>query len=136
MRDVGHKVAPAERARLVQDFIAYYSKQPEDPSAPHDLEIPEFWAIEALDEAARKNPEFAWSVVLELAEIAKIPVAVSCLAAGPLEDIIEYHGPQFIDRIEIEAKCNASFRYLLGGVWKSSTPDIWSRIEASRGEPW
>ncbi len=51
------------------------------------------------------------------------------LAAGPLEDLIEYHGPDFIGRIEDEARRSAIFRELLGEVWESSTPEVWGRIE-------
>jgi hypothetical protein len=129
-------MSPAERTRLIEDFIGYYAKQPADPSAPQDMDIPEFWAIEALDEAVHNNPELAWSVILELAGLVKSQTAIGCLAAGPLEDIIRYHGVEFVDRIEIEAKRNASFRYLLGGVWPSEDPDVWSRVEAVRVESW
>jgi hypothetical protein len=50
------------------------------------------------------------------------------LAAGPLEDLIRYRGPTFIDRIEDGARRNTAFRALFGGVWGSSTPDVWNRV--------
>ena len=58
------------------------------------------------------------------------------LAASSLEDLIQYHDPQFIDCIETRARQDPSFRHLLGGVYESSTPDVWFRIETARGRPW
>jgi len=54
------------------------------------------------------------------------------LAAGPLEVLIEYHGPNFIDRIEERAKSDAAFREVLWGVWPSSSSPVASRVEAAR----
>ena len=54
------------------------------------------------------------------------------LAAGPLEDLVNNYGSQFKERIEIESKKYPRFRHLLGGVWKTGSPEIWSRIEKVR----
>ncbi|MGL4576272.1 MAG: DUF6869 domain-containing protein [Burkholderiaceae bacterium] len=82
------------------------------------------------------DPEEAWRFILRVLSKNPNDRVYGILAAGSLEDLINYFGPQFIDRIEKEAAASASFRELLGGVWESSTPEIWKRIEAARGEPW
>ena len=95
---------------------------------------PCWWAVERfMDE-----PEAERSWIAILAILAKRPPddVIAILAAGPLEDLIECAGPQYIDRIEVEARRNPAFRRLLGGVWKSSTAEVWARVEAARGDVW
>ena len=58
------------------------------------------------------------------------------LAAGPLEDLIHYHGPEIIAEMEVRSRCNPEFRHLLGGVWESGTPEIWTRIQNVQGKVW
>ena len=73
-----------------------------------------------------------WKVINLIIKKTSEQSVIGSLAAGPLEDLIQYHGNRFIDRIETEARKNALFRHLLGGVWKSEPPEIWSRIEKAR----
>ena len=77
-----------------------------------------------------------WDAILEILSRKPADTVIGVLAAGPLEDLIQYHGPDFIDRIEAESRRNPAFRRLLGGVWRSSSPEIWARIEKARGEVW
>jgi len=100
------------------------------PSAAHPL----WWAVELF--MSEPGAERCWAAILTI--LAKEPPdpVIEMLAAGPLEDLIEYAGARYIDRIETEARRNPAFRSLLGGVWKSSSPEIWGRVEAARGEAW
>lgn len=61
---------------------------------------------------------------------------IGILAAGPLEDLIEECGKEVIEDIELEARRNAAFRHLLGGVWESGAPEVWAKVEACRGDAW
>jgi hypothetical protein len=121
--------------RLLDDFRIFYEKQLPDP-APHNCDFPEFWAVMKLDDFADLEPETAWSVILDLLREPLNDNALGCLAAGPLEHLIDQHGPSFVDRIEAEAERDPTFRWLLGGVWESSTPEVWARIERARGAAW
>ena len=56
------------------------------------------------------------------------------LAAGPVEDLLQQSGSQFIERIETEARRDPTFRSMLNGVWKSGSPEVWTRLEAARGD--
>ena len=67
-----------------------------------------------LNELARNEPDTAWLLILELIRQPLSDEAFGCLAAGPLNNLIECHGPAFIERIEEEARSNAAFRRLLG----------------------
>jgi hypothetical protein len=128
-------VRTSQHEALLAAFRQFYEKQLPAP-AKHNCNLPEFWAVMELDDMATDNPEAAWPLILELLKQPLVENAFGGLAAGPLEDLIEYHGPEFIGRIETEARINPKFRRLLGGVWQSSTPDVWARIEAARGSKW
>jgi len=111
-------------------YIEFQVDSTKHPNAAH----PCWWAVELfMDEP---GAERSWVAILAI--LAKQPpdAAIAMLAAGPLEDLIEYAGPQYIDRIEVEARRNPAFRTLLGGVWKSSTAEVWARIETARGDVW
>jgi hypothetical protein len=87
--------------------------------------------------AAQEQPEIAWAAIVALSRQHLDPEQVAVLAAGPLEDLLAYHGPSFIDRVEKEARVYAAFRHLLGGVWPSSIkPEVWRRVEKIRGTAW
>jgi hypothetical protein len=120
---------------LLEDFRRFYAKQLPRP-AKHNCDLPEFSAVMELDDLATEDPEIAWVLILKLIEEPLPDNAFGALAAGPLEDLIEYHGPEVIDRIELEARRNPNFRRLLGGVWQSSTPEVWARVEKARGAAW
>ena len=132
---VRRQMDQAERRGLIKDFRSFYEKQSPD-SADHSCELTEFWAVMKLDDLAYSEPSVAWSVILELIQDPLPDNAFGCVAAGPLEDLIEYHGAEVIDWVEREAHVNPRFRQLLGGVWKSSTAEVWARVERARGEAW
>jgi hypothetical protein len=52
------------------------------------------------------------------------------LGAGPLEDLIEYHGADVIEEIEREAPDNESLVTALSCVWESGPEEIWWRVRA------
>lgn len=51
------------------------------------------------------------------------------VGAGPLEDLVHYHGAAFIDRIERAARNDTNFRVALSCVWAWESP-VRPRIEA------
>jgi len=119
----------------LQNWVNAYIQAGESDETIHENH-PLFWAIERFVDFPDEAPEECWSAILEVLGQEPSQKVISVLAAGPLEDLIELHGPEYIERIESEAKNNPRFRYLLGGVWESSTPEVWSRIEQARDEAW
>jgi hypothetical protein len=80
---------------------------------------------------ATKHPNHAWQAILAVLKDPRAEPYLGVLAAGPLEDLLSSHGPEFITRIENEAKSNPKFSWLLGGVWQSDIPDnIWVRVQS------
>jgi hypothetical protein len=103
-----------------------------------DTDHPLWWAEERTFHALRRDcAEELWDFVLLVLGKQPNEIVLSCLAAGPLEDLIAYDGKYFIDRIELLARQDPAFKHLLGGVWQNQTPpEIWSRVEQCRGAAW
>jgi hypothetical protein len=81
----------------------------------------------------RKRPEEALVFILEVLRNDDSSVIAENLSAGPLEDLLVYHGATLIDRIEQEAKRNRKFAWLLGGVWQNAMPEsVWLRVQKAR----
>jgi len=99
---------------------------------------PQWWAVQKFMDVGTEELSAQDCFKAILAILAKNPPdkVIRVLAAGPSEDLIEECGEEVIDEIERLARQNSKFKYLLGGVWESGTPDIWSRVLACRGETW
>lgn len=94
-----------------------------------------FWAWEEFERLTRAEPEEAWTAVLAVIDATDDEYTLGMLAAGPLEDLIDAHGQAFVDRIEQRASADSRFRSVLQGVWRSSTPQVWERIERAMVDP-
>ena len=79
---------------------------------------PLFWAIEKFINDSFDDPETCWKGILGVLSRNPSQKVISILAAGPLEDLIESHGPKYIDRIEEEARRNQSLSIFLVGFGK------------------
>ncbi|HEY6154720.1 MAG TPA: hypothetical protein VIW07_13350 [Candidatus Udaeobacter sp.] len=103
----------------------------------HPSSAKDRWSHSELDEAAQEDPENTWGAILQLVQQDLTDEQLAVLAAGPLEVLLSYHGPAFIDRVEQEAATNKRFDNLLGGVWQlSMSDDIWSRVQKARRAAW
>ncbi|WP_057162972.1 DUF6869 domain-containing protein [Lysobacter sp. Root916] len=93
---------------------------------------PQWWAVDRFMED--EHWEDNWAAILSIIDKTEAKEVLALLTAGPLEDLIHSAGPHFIDRIEHEARRSSAFRHLLGGVWESSTSEIWAWLERACGE--
>jgi hypothetical protein len=120
----------------IQAWATAYIEAQQDPDllkGNHPL----WWAVERfINMGSDVSPEDCWLAILEILSRDPPEQILGNLAAGPLEDLIQYHGPEFIEHIELESRRSRSFRHLLGGVWESSTPEIWARVQKSQGDLW
>jgi hypothetical protein len=91
-----------------------------------------WWAEERFQQLVHDDPETLWLLIQRVLELTEKAEVLGILAAGPVENLINFHGPAFIERIERKAANDARFRELLWGVWRSSTPDVWARVESAR----
>jgi hypothetical protein len=91
-------------------------------------------------ELPREQPDLCLSAILEV--LNRIDGSapnrlLSVLAAGPLEDLLNYNGDSVVDEIDILARKSPEFRLLLNGVWDSDIkPNVLARLAKYRGNPW
>lgn len=89
-------------------------------------------ATDQMYKLVRRDPERAWRVIHAIRAQDGSDDLLANLAAGPLEDLMVYHGPAFISRVEALSRQDAQFRKLLGAVWRNDmTEDVWRRLSAA-----
>lgn len=90
------------------------------------------WAVQKFFQYEIEHPEVCWEAILQIHRRKPSEKVLEILAEGPLKDLIENHGTEFIERIETEAKANSEFKKLLHGVKGSSREEVWKRILKAR----
>ncbi|MBA3485713.1 MAG: hypothetical protein H0T88_00730 [Lysobacter sp.] len=113
----------SEHVKWVEDYIR--AQELGGVDADHPL----WWAIARFFDLGETDPEACWQAILEIVQRQPSEQILGVLSAGPLEDLIEEHGLQFIDRIEDEARKSPVFRRMLRSVWESSSDDVWARVQ-------
>lgn len=111
---------------LAQRWLAFASNQQADSDPGGD---PNFVAFLDFGWLVEEDPEQAWATILQILPQTDSSRVLGQLAAGPLEDLLSYHGELFIERVEALAAIDPRFAFLLGGVWKFKMTDaIWDRV--------
>ena len=72
------------------------------------------WAV---DDLVNRDPDNGWRITCILINRAPSDSTLAVVAAGPLEDLLQKHGPAIIDRVEEESRKNDRLRLALSGVW-------------------
>jgi hypothetical protein len=89
------------------------------------------WASRQVSELSRTDPIAALKDIREIQGRNPSAPVLANLAAGPLEDLLVYKGPEVIDQIEALAQGDPAFRELLSGVWRNRIrEDVWNRVQA------
>ena len=113
-------------AVLAEGWISYWLAPPDSA-----LRESSSWAIDREYQLVRDDPEAAWFLILEVLRKNCSTRILEVLSAGPLEDLLAQHGERMIAAVEREAKSNALFASLLGGVWRNAiSEEVWSRVQA------
>lgn len=113
--------------KWVSAYISVYES--DDPIGE---EHPCYWAIEKFADLEADSPELCWQAITEIVEQKPSQRVLANLAAGPLEELVELHGPEYIESIEKQAQTNPDFRILLRELWETTNGAIWSRILRAR----
>lgn len=93
-----------------------------------------YWAIEKFADMEMDHPDLNWAAMLEIISLTTSDIVIGHLAAGPLEELVELHGMEYIDRIEKAAQTNLTFRLLLRELIETTDKNIWSRILRARSD--
>ena len=104
---------------LIDNWIEYHLTKNDDF----------FWAFEQFNDMVEESPEEAWNCILAVVAACTDKNVLGNLAAGPLEDLLTYHGSEFIDRIEIKARQIPEFTVVVKGVWQNDiSKSVWGRV--------
>jgi hypothetical protein len=108
---------------LMNCWIRGWSTDPEEKDAFD-------WACMVVTDFAQDEPEKAWECIMYAIARPEFEPHFGVLAASVLEDLLSFHGPAYIEKVESEAKSNHKFAFLLGGVWRFQMNDeIWERVQ-------
>ena len=84
-------------------------------------------AWEDVDEMVNKRPEEAWRLIRDMVDVAPDHL-LGTIAAGPLENLLNWHGKKFVERVELAAATDSRFQQCLRGVWLSEPKWLTRRI--------
>jgi hypothetical protein len=88
------------------------------------------WAHAVLDDICSREPLECLRIVQAILKRDRGDLIAASLAAGPVEDLLDRHGPEIIDAIEHAAKEDVEFRSILSGVWRSTIEEsVWERVQ-------
>lgn len=90
---------------------------------------PDWWAVDKFFDAMHLDPEECWQGLLAVVRQNPPEEVLGLLGAGPLETLMDEHGPDFIDRVEREASSSTPFRTALENVWEPTDKIVWARIQ-------
>lgn len=107
----------AETTRLVESYYAAWELGHSDEPVPRELRDRHWWAVERLQEEVDEGT-LPLSV---LDALLKAPGSDeywrSYVAAGPLEDLLEYHGGRYGGPIAEKCRADPLWAEAAGGVW-------------------
>ena len=122
---------PFNEDQFIEKWFAYWKLSRRERNKDFDTYV-ESWQ---LDQMVDNDPVTAWDLIQKLVEKAPTDSLLALIAAGPLENLLWKHGPEFIDDVEITARQNPKFRKCLRAVWgaNSMKPEIWKRVDKACG---
>ena len=93
-----------------------------------------YWAIEKFADMEMDYPDLNWAAMLQIISLTTSDAVIHNLACGPLEELVELHGVEYIDQIEKTARTNLNFRLVLRELIETTDKNIWNRILRARSD--
>lgn len=83
------------------------------------------WAVDELINMVGDNHEELWLIILEILNLDDSEEIIKAVGAGPLEDLMIYHGEKYIEKVEAEFYTSTVFEKAVRSVWldKDDLPD-------------
>jgi hypothetical protein len=105
--------------QVIAAYFRNFENGPEDE---------DFWSWQYIWELVLHDPELAWKIILGLVAAAPSSDALGYVGADCLEDLLMYHGTEFIDRIRIEAARDKRFLAALYSARVSETDAVFKQL--------
>jgi hypothetical protein len=104
--------------RIVEEWLLWATWQSDSTNSGKQND--DLIGFDEFDWVVRSHPEHAWECILATVKDSRSKPFLGLLAAGPMEDLLSFHGPVFIERVENEAKINPAFAssWAVFGVFK------------------
>jgi hypothetical protein len=77
----------------------------------------DFWAWEEVEAQVRDTPRRGWALVRQLIAACRSDAALMYIAAGPLENLIKWHGYRLGPKIARAAHDDEKVQRALAGIW-------------------
>lgn len=98
---------------LVSAWISATEKSEGNPGASADD-----WAIQKVIDLHYDGEHVEiWKIILAIVDATESKWVLECVGAGPLEDLLTHHAPEYIERVVREAKSSTKFKTALSAVW-------------------
>ena len=113
-------------ARLAERYATFLAGAARDEADPAEL-----WTFDVMDRLAQEEPALALAAIRATLPLCTTPGEVAHLAAGPLETLLQLHGPEVIGPLAEDPE--PRMLYALTGVWLDDVkPMVRARVEALR----
>ena len=115
----------AELATVAEGWIRYQL------AAEGSAELEASWnCVSTTFDIRAGDPKLLWRLILAIHSRDQSPDVQMVLSAGPLEDLLSYHGSAYINTVEQQASEDPTFARLLGGVYRHlMSDDVWRRVK-------
>jgi hypothetical protein len=94
----------------------------------NNFEGDDFWSPKYIWELLPNDPELVLNIILGLIAAAPSREALEYVGAACLEDLLQYHGSQFIKRMRTEGNCNKRFLAALYIARVSETDRVFEEL--------
>jgi hypothetical protein len=120
-----HTATKDERNQLASSWITLQKTPQTSPQYNAH-----FWSFAQTYTLVREDPEEAWKLILTIWSLDQSTPTRQGLCAGPVGELLCYHGEYVIPYVEKQALSDPSFARLLGGLWQNTMSDnIWNRVQ-------
>jgi hypothetical protein len=96
----------------------------------------DFWAFDEVNQIVRRDPATGWSLTCLLIKKAPSDEALAYVAAGPLEDLLTFHGPALIDHVTVAARADERLQLALSGVLLNRANPRLGALDCADGRIW
>jgi hypothetical protein len=110
--------------QVVNSYLRHYALK----------EQQDFWAFDEVNQTVRRDPMAGLRLTCLLVNKASSDEALAYVAAGPLEDLLTFHGPTLIDQVAVAARADERLQLALSGVWLDRANPVWGRWFALMNE--